>query len=64
MKSTNFTVVRYEADKGYVFDWKKPRYMEDQNGNQIQDHLYTKVLFIGWNDSIDNYIEIESHKGE
>lgn len=64
MKSTNFTVVRYEADKGYVFDWKNPRYIEDQNGNQIQDHLYAKVLFIGWNDSIDNYIEIESHKGE
>ena len=59
MKTTNFNLVKYEADEGYVFDWKEPRYMEDENGNQIQEHLYAKTLFIGGNDSIDNYIEVE-----
>lgn len=59
MKSTNFTVVRYDADEGYVFDWKEPRYVEDEAGEQIQEHLYAKTLFIGLNDSIDNYVEVE-----
>lgn len=59
MKTTNFNLVKYEADEGMVFDWKEPRYMEDENGNQIQEHLYAKVLFIGGNDTIDNYVEVE-----
>ena len=59
MKSTNFTVVRYDADEGYVFDWKEPRYVEDEAGEQIQEHLYAKTLFIGLNDSIENYVEVE-----
>lgn len=59
MKSTNFNLTRYDADEGKVFDWKEPRYIEDENGKQIQEHLYAKTLFIGGNDSIDNYIEIE-----
>jgi hypothetical protein len=50
---------RYDADLGKVFDWKKPRYTEDENGNQIQEHLYTKTLFIGEHDDIDNYIEVD-----
>lgn len=62
MKSTNFNLVRYDADEGYVFDWKEPRYIEelDENGEviQVQEHLYVKTLFIGGNDSIDNYIEV------
>ena len=58
MKSTNFTLIRYDADEGYVFDWKESRYIEDESGKQIQEHLYAKTLFIGANDSIDNYIEI------
>ena len=62
MKSTNFNLVRYDADEGYVFDWKEPRYIEeiDENGDviQVQEHLYVKTLFIGGNDSIDNYIEV------
>jgi len=58
MKSTNFNLVRYDADEGMVFDWKEPRYIEDENGNQIQEHLYAVTLFIGGNDSIDNYIEV------
>jgi hypothetical protein len=59
MKSTNFNIIRYDADEGMVFDWKEPRYMEDEEGNQIQEHLYAKTLFIGPTDSIDNYIEVE-----
>ena len=62
MKSTNFNLTRYDADEGYVFDWKEPRYIEDEEGNQIQEHLYVKTLFIGGNDSIDNYIEVEETK--
>lgn len=58
MKSTNFNLVRYDADEGMVFDWAEPRFVEDANGNQIQEHLYAKTLFIGANDSIENYIEV------
>lgn len=59
MKTTDFKLTRYDADDGYVFDWKEPRFIEDENGNEIQEHLYVKTLFIGGNDSIDNYIEVE-----
>ena len=59
MKSTNFNIVRYDADEGKVFDWTEPRYIEDAEGNQVQEHLYVKTLFIGNNDSIENYIEVE-----
>lgn len=59
MKSTNFKLIRYDADDGKVFDWAEPRYIEDENGEQIQEHLYAKTLFIGGNDSIDNYIEVD-----
>ena len=58
MKSTNFNLVRYDADEGMVFDWKEARYVEDVEGNEIQEHLYAKTLFIGGNDNIDNYIEV------
>ena len=58
MKQTVFTLQKYMADEGYVFDWKEPRYIEDENGNKIQEHLYAKVLFLAVTDSIDNYIEV------
>lgn len=58
MKTTNISLVRYDADEGKVFDYAVARYSEDENGNQIQEHLYAKTLFIGANDSIDNYIEV------
>lgn len=54
MKVQDFKLTRYDADEGKVFDWKEPRYVED-----IQEHLYVKTLFIGANDNIDNYIEVE-----
>ena len=59
MKSTNFTLVRYDADEGFVFDWKEPRYHETEKGEKIQEHLYVKTLFISVNDSIENYVEVE-----
>lgn len=59
MISKDFILTRYDADIGCVFDWKEPHYIEDDSGNQIQEHLYVKTLFIGSNDSIDNYIEVE-----
>lgn len=59
MKSTNFALVRYDADEGKVFDWVEPRFHEDEEGNQIQEHLYAKTLFIGAHDNISNYIEVD-----
>lgn len=60
MKSTDFKLTRYDADENMVFDWVEPRYTEDAEGNEIQEHLYAKTLFIGANDSIDNYIEVNT----
>lgn len=54
-----FALTRYDADEGKVFDWKEPRYNEDENGNQVQEHLNAKTLFIGGNDTIENYIEVD-----
>lgn len=59
MKSTNFALVRYDADEGKVFDWATPRFHEDEDGKQIQEHLYAKTLFIGPLDNISNYIEVD-----
>lgn len=64
MKAKTFELVRYDADEGSVFDWKEPRYIEeeDENGNVLktQEHLYATTLFIGGNDSITNYVEIDA----
>ena len=66
MKSTNFNIVRYDADEGKVFDWKEPRFTEvlDENNKpvEVQEHLYAKTLFIGPTDSIENYIEVDEPK--
>ena len=64
MKSNAFELVRYDADEGMVFDWKEPRTQEDENGNEVQAHLYVKTLFIGAHDSIDNYVEVEKVEDE
>lgn len=60
MKATDFKLTRYDAEDGYVFDWAEPRYVTDEDGNQIQEHLYAKTLFVGANDNIENYIEVEA----
>ena len=67
MKSQDFKLVRYDADEGKVFDWAEPHYVyvpvdetkSDGEMKQIQEHLYATTLFIGSNDSIDNYIEVD-----
>lgn len=59
MKAQDFKLTRYDADEGFVFDWVEPRYIEDSEGNEIQEHLYAKTLFIGGNDDIANYVEVE-----
>lgn len=60
MKAKSFELVRYDADEGSVFDWKEPRYIEDEEGNQVQEHLYATTLFIGGHDDITNYVEIDA----
>ena len=67
MKSQDFKLMRYDADEGKVFDWAEPHYIyvpvdetkPDGEMKQIQEHLYATTLFIGSNDSIDNYIEVD-----
>ena len=67
MQAKNFNLIRYDADEGKVFDWAEPRYDDvpndlehPENGtHKEQAHLYVKTLFIGGNDSIDNYIEVD-----
>ena len=61
MQSKAFNIIRYDADEGKVFDWvdlEEHQYFDDED-NLIQEHLYAKTLFIGSNDSIDNYVEVE-----
>lgn len=60
MKTQDFSLIRYDADDGMVFDWAEPRFTEDENGNEVQEHLYVKTLFIGGNDNINNYIEVRA----
>lgn len=64
MKAIDYKLTRYDADEGKVFDWKEPRFTiildEEDNEKEIQEHLYVKTLFIGSNDNIDNYIEVEA----
>ena len=67
MRSTNFNLVRYDADEGKVFDWAEPRFIEvlDEETNeikQVQEHLYASTLFIGALDSIDNYVEVDKEE--
>ena len=61
MKSQEYTVQRYDADEGKVFDWVdlEAHQYEDEEGNKTQKHLYVKTLFIGINDNIANYVEVE-----
>ena len=55
--------MKYIAKEGFVFDYAEPRINieEDEEGNEIEviEHLYAKVLWLGVNDSIDNYKEVE-----
>jgi hypothetical protein len=59
MKAKSFELIRYDADEGKVFDWKEPHFIEDEEGNQIQEHLNVSTIFIGGNDKIENYVEVD-----
>ena len=68
MISSNYSLTRYDADEGKVFDWKEPRYDEvliDENNPGLgtkqgdQKHLNAKTLFLGHTDSITNYVEVD-----
>lgn len=63
MKAKKFDLVRYDADEGMVFDFAEDRFTEDENG-KVQEHLYAKTLFIGANDSIENYKEVPEPEKE
>lgn len=58
MKEQSFPITRYDADEGMCFDWVEPHYTEDEEGNQVQEHLYVTTLFIGGHDTIENYVEV------
>lgn len=53
---------RYEAKEGYVFDYAIPHTHEEEDGTIVEDHLYAKILYLGINDDIGNYIEVEIDK--
>lgn len=59
MLAQSFSLVRYDADEGKVFDWKEPHINTNENGEEIQEHLNAKTLFIGGNDTITNYVEVD-----
>ena len=68
MISSNYSLTRYDAAEGKVFDWKEPRYDEvliDENNPELgtkqgdQKHLNAKTLFLGHTDSITNYVEVD-----
>lgn len=58
MKIQNFNLTRYDADDGLVFDWAEERWIENEHGEAIQEHLFVKTIFIGGNDNISNYVEV------
>ena len=60
MISVNYSLTRYDSSPNCVFDWKEPRFNEDENGNQVQEHLNAKTLFLGHTDSITNYVEVDA----
>lgn len=57
-------VEKYIADEGLVFDWVDPHYHIEEDGTEVRDHLYVDVLFIGRDDDISNYMEVEAPANE
>lgn len=54
-------LTRFESSEGCKFDWKVPRYVENEEGEQVQEHLYVNVIFIDSRyDSIENYVEVDA----
>ena len=59
MTTNVVTIKRFDADEGKVFDYAEPRFEENEKGEQVQVHLYAKTLYLGVNDNISNYVEVE-----
>ena len=60
MKSTNFQLIRYDADDGHVFDWAEPHYVEvekDGKIEKVQEHLYGHI-----HQGIDKDIVLSAHQ--
>lgn len=57
----NDRMTKYEAPEGVVFDWKEPHTIMI-DGQEQEEHLYAKYLFLTRIDSIDNYILVEEPK--
>lgn len=53
-------VKKYKADPGKVFDWAEPRFETNEEGKEVQIHLYATSLFLGDTDDISNYVEIDA----
>ena len=66
MKQENYILRKIEADEGKVFDWAnlEAHQYEDEDGNIIQGHLYSDILFLADNDSAEDYIEDEKQVEE
>lgn len=62
---------KFTAGEGKVFDWRDPRYVPARDekgmeipGEQVQDHLYAKTIYMAGNDKIENYVEVDDPKKE
>ena len=57
---------RYEAPKGYVYDYAEPKMAKIKNVDgtisEEQEHLYAKFLFLGKFDNIESYILVKDPK--
>ena len=53
-------IKKYEAGAGFLFDWREPRFTQDEYGAPVQEHLFAQTLFLSANDAIDNYILVEA----
>jgi len=67
MKIQDFTVKRYDAEDGKVFDWYDLSQhvvvqIDETTGEEktVQEHLYAKTLFLSEPDTILNYTEVDA----
>lgn len=67
MQTENYTLTKLIASEGKVFDWANlnEHIHEEENPETgeketIQEHLYTKVIYLGKGDSVDNYVEVNA----
>lgn len=61
MKIDSYNLIRLDAEDGKVFDWAdlSEHISIDEEGNQVQEHLYAKTIFLGLNDNVSNYVEVD-----